>query len=53
MTHLLDTHTLILFLENDPQLPTVTRIQIQTTPTLFISSGWRSPVPWSAIHESF
>jgi PIN domain nuclease of toxin-antitoxin system len=37
MTHLLDTHTLILFLENDPQLPTVTRIQIQTTPTLFIS----------------
>jgi PIN domain nuclease of toxin-antitoxin system len=37
MTHLLDTHTLIWFLENDPQLPTVTRIQIQTAPTLFIS----------------
>lgn len=37
MTHLLDTHTLIWFLENDPRLPTITHIQIQTTPTLFIS----------------
>ena len=37
MTHLLDTHTLIWFLENDPQLPTTTRTQIETTPTIFIS----------------
>ncbi len=37
MTHLLDTHTLIWFLENDTRLPTITRTQIETTPTIFIS----------------
>lgn len=37
MTHLLDTHTLIWFLENDPRLPPATRTQIETTPTIFIS----------------
>jgi PIN domain nuclease of toxin-antitoxin system len=37
MSHLLDTHTLIWFLENDPRLPPATRIQIETTPTIFIS----------------
>ncbi len=37
MSHLLDTHTLIWFLEDDPQLPPVTRTQIETTPTIFIS----------------
>ena len=37
MTYLLDTHTLIWFLENDPRLPAVTRTQIETTPTIFIS----------------
>ena len=37
MTYLLDTHTLIWFLENDPRLPAVTRTQIETTPTIFVS----------------
>lgn len=37
MTYLLDTHTLIWFLENDPRLPSITRTQIETTPTIFIS----------------
>lgn len=37
MTYLLDTHTLIWFLENDPRLPSATRTQIETTPTIFIS----------------
>lgn len=37
MTYLLDTHTLIWFLENDPRLPSATRIQIETTPTIFVS----------------
>ena len=37
MTHLLDTHTLIWFLENDPQLPVFTRSLIETTPTVYIS----------------
>jgi PIN domain nuclease of toxin-antitoxin system len=37
MTHLLDTHTLIWFLENDTRLPPATRTQIETTPTIFIS----------------
>jgi PIN domain nuclease of toxin-antitoxin system len=37
MSHLLDTHTLIWFLENDPRLPPTTRTQIETTPTIFIS----------------
>ena len=37
MTHLLDTHTLIWFLENDPQLPASTRSLIETTPTIYIS----------------
>lgn len=37
MTYLLDTHTLIWFLENDPRLPPTTRTQIETTPTIFIS----------------
>ena len=37
MTHLLDTHTLIWFLENDPQLPASTRNLIETTPTVYIS----------------
>jgi len=37
MTYLLDTHTLIWFLENDPRLPPITRTQIETTPTIFIS----------------
>ena len=37
MTHLLDTHTLIWFLENDPQLPASTRSLIETTPTVYIS----------------
>jgi PIN domain nuclease of toxin-antitoxin system len=37
MSHLLDTHTLIWFLENDPRLPPATRTQIETTPTIFIS----------------
>lgn len=37
MTYLLDTHTLIWFLENDPRLPPATRTQIETTPTIFIS----------------
>lgn len=37
MTHLLDTHILIWFLENDTRLPPATRTQIETTPTIFIS----------------
>jgi PIN domain nuclease of toxin-antitoxin system len=37
MTLLLDTHTLIWFLENDPRLPTTTRTQIETTKTVFVS----------------
>jgi PIN domain nuclease of toxin-antitoxin system len=37
MTYLLDTHTLIWFLENDPRLPSATRTQIETTPTIFVS----------------
>jgi PIN domain nuclease of toxin-antitoxin system len=37
MSHLLDTHTLIWFLENDPRLPSITRTQIETTPTVFVS----------------
>ncbi|MCZ8191049.1 MAG: type II toxin-antitoxin system VapC family toxin [Microcystis sp. LE19-338.1B] len=37
MTYLLDTHALIWFLENDPQLPQTTRNQIETTPTIFVS----------------
>lgn len=37
MTILLDTHTLLWFLENDPQLPNRTRIRIQTSTTVFIS----------------
>lgn len=37
MTHLLDTHTLIWFLENDSRLPETTRIQIESTPTVLIS----------------
>jgi PIN domain nuclease of toxin-antitoxin system len=37
MTYLLDTHTLIWFLENDCRLPAATRIQIETTPTIFVS----------------
>jgi PIN domain nuclease of toxin-antitoxin system len=37
MSYLLDTHTLIWFLENDPRLPSPTRTQIETTPTVFVS----------------
>lgn len=37
MTHLLDTHAFIWFLENDSRLPETTRIQIESTPTVFIS----------------
>jgi PIN domain nuclease of toxin-antitoxin system len=37
MSYLLDTHTLIWFLENDPRLPETTRTQIETTPTVFVS----------------
>ncbi len=37
MTLLLDTHTLIWFLENDPRLPTAIRTQIETTPNVFVS----------------
>jgi PIN domain nuclease of toxin-antitoxin system len=37
MAYLLDTHTLIWFLENDPRLPSGTRTQIETTPTIFVS----------------
>lgn len=37
MTHLLDTHALIWFLENDSRLPETTSIQIESTPTVFIS----------------
>ncbi|MFH7245164.1 MAG: type II toxin-antitoxin system VapC family toxin [Spirulina sp.] len=37
MTLLLDTHAIIWFLDNDTQLPTSTRTQIETTPTVFVS----------------
>jgi PIN domain nuclease of toxin-antitoxin system len=37
MFHLLDTHALIWFLENDPRLPPAICTQIETTPTIFIS----------------
>jgi PIN domain nuclease of toxin-antitoxin system len=37
MSYLLDTHTLIWFFENDSRLPSTTRTQIETTPTIFIS----------------
>jgi PIN domain nuclease of toxin-antitoxin system len=37
MTILLDTHTLLWFLENDPQLPPNIRTRIETSPTVFIS----------------
>jgi PIN domain nuclease of toxin-antitoxin system len=37
MTILLDTHTLLWFLENDPQLPDSTRTRIQTSTTVFVS----------------
>jgi PIN domain nuclease of toxin-antitoxin system len=37
MPYILDTHTLIWFLENDPRLPSAVRTQIETTPTIFIS----------------
>lgn len=37
MSLLLDTHALIWFLENNPRLPTSTRSQIETTPTVFVS----------------
>jgi PIN domain nuclease of toxin-antitoxin system len=37
MTILLDTHTLLWFLENNPKLPTTTRTRIETTPTVFVS----------------
>jgi PIN domain nuclease of toxin-antitoxin system len=37
MTILLDTHTLLWFLENDPQLPASIRIRIQTSTTVFVS----------------
>jgi PIN domain nuclease of toxin-antitoxin system len=37
MTLLLDTHTLIWFLDNDPRLPATTRTQIENTPTVFVS----------------
>jgi PIN domain nuclease of toxin-antitoxin system len=36
-TYLLDTHTLIWFLENNPQLPSKTRTRIENSPTVFIS----------------
>ena len=37
MTILLDTHTILWFLENNPKLPTTTRNRIETTPTVFVS----------------
>ncbi len=37
MAYLLDTHALIWFMENDPQLPQITRNLIETTSTIFIS----------------
>lgn len=37
MSYLLDTHTLIWFLENDPRLPSTTRTQIETTSAVCIS----------------
>ncbi|NJM48492.1 MAG: type II toxin-antitoxin system VapC family toxin [Alkalinema sp. RU_4_3] len=37
MTLLLDTHTILWFLENDPQLPTQTRTRIETSPTVLVS----------------
>jgi PIN domain nuclease of toxin-antitoxin system len=37
MTILLDTHTLLWFLENNPQLPASTRTRIESTSTVFVS----------------
>jgi PIN domain nuclease of toxin-antitoxin system len=37
MTILLDTHTLIWFLDDDSRLPPTTKIQIESTPAVFIS----------------
>ncbi len=37
MTLLLDTHALIWFLDEDIRLPASTRIQIETTPVIFVS----------------
>ena len=37
MTILLDTHTILWFLENNPKLPTTTRNRIETTQTVFVS----------------
>jgi PIN domain nuclease of toxin-antitoxin system len=37
MSILLDTHTLLWFLENDPQLPATTRARIETTRIVFVS----------------
>jgi PIN domain nuclease of toxin-antitoxin system len=37
MTILLDTHTLLWFLESNPQLPITTRTRIETTPIVFTS----------------
>jgi PIN domain nuclease of toxin-antitoxin system len=37
VSYLLDTHTLIWFLENDPRLPSTTRTQIETTSAVCIS----------------
>ena len=39
MIYLLDTHALIWFLEEDAQLPEITRVQIETTPTVFLSTA--------------
>ncbi|MEM9503315.1 MAG: type II toxin-antitoxin system VapC family toxin [Cyanobacteria bacterium P01_E01_bin.43] len=39
MSYLLDTHALIWFLENDPQLPATIRTQIETTPNIFVSTA--------------
>lgn len=65
MTLLLDTHTLIWFLENDPKLPTAIRTQIETTPNVFVSiaSLWEIAIkanigkltlafPFDTIHSS-
>jgi PIN domain nuclease of toxin-antitoxin system len=43
MTLLLDTHILIWFLDNDPQLPANIRTRIETTPNVYISiaSLWK------------
>ena len=39
MSLLLDTHTLIWFLDNNTRLPTTTRSRIETTPDVFISTA--------------